>query len=115
MSQRYSCFQAQAMSRLLTDAPFQTDKTNGVAGPIPFKKNHPEDQKLYKDIIKRKQTVSKFDPIVNTAMTVKRQNYKDFLKRNSIKAVGSAAAVSGAIKQNFKHVLEMNIPQVIKT
>jgi hypothetical protein len=37
-----------------------------------------------------------------------RSEFKDFIRRNSMEAIGPKSAISAAMKQNFKPVLEMN-------
>jgi hypothetical protein len=58
----------------------------------------------------RKIIVSKFDSRKKTQKTDQRKGFKDHLKKNFVTAVGEHASVSTIIKQNYRPVLEMNVP-----
>ena len=69
---------------------------------------------MRKKIIERKTTQSKFDTRKNSIKSESRKNYKDFLKRKFISAIGAESSVSSIIRQNYKNVMEMNIPREMR-
>ena len=73
-----------------------------------------QDEEVMKNLRTKRLTVSNFDPKRNKAIYDRLHTFKDHLKLNCFSAIGKRQLLENVVKQNFKPLLEQEIPTLEK-
>ncbi|CDW85638.1 leucine rich repeat family protein [Stylonychia lemnae] len=74
-------------------------------------KSRPKDEVSQK-ITNKRLNISAFDPIRSKSIRQQKKNTMDYLKMNTFQAAGERRSLENVIRQNFKPLIKMNLPQL---